>query len=40
MDKEVGVQNSKGRYPKNSINYMAVLSLLNIANLVAGSDED
>jgi predicted ATP-dependent protease len=40
MNKEVGVLNSKGRYAKGSINYMAVSSLLNIANIVGGSDED
>ncbi|MGS2720563.1 Lon protease family protein [Paraglaciecola aestuariivivens] len=40
MDKEVGVLNSKGRYPKGSINYMAVTSLLNIANIVAGADDE
>jgi hypothetical protein len=34
------VHNSKGRYPKGSVNYMAVLSLLNIANIVAGADDD
>jgi len=40
MDKEAGVHNSKGRYPKGSVNYMAVSSLLNIANIVAGADDD
>jgi predicted ATP-dependent protease len=40
MDKEAGVHNTKGRYPKGSVNYMAVSSLLNIANIVAGADDD
>ena len=40
MDKDAGVHNSKGRYPKGSVNYMAVLSLLNIANIVSGADDD
>ena len=40
MDKEAGVHNSKGRYSKGSVNYMAVSSLLNIANIVAGADDD
>jgi predicted ATP-dependent protease len=40
MDKDVGEMNSKGRYPKHSINYCAVLSLLNIANIVAGADDE
>ncbi|WP_289030968.1 AAA family ATPase [uncultured Paraglaciecola sp.] len=40
MDKEVGELNSRGRYPKTSINYMAVTSLLNIANIVAGADDE
>ena len=40
MNKEVGVMNAKGRYPKGTINYMAVSSLLNIANVVNGADED
>jgi predicted ATP-dependent protease len=39
MNKEVGTMNSKGRYPKGSINYMAVSSLLNIANIVNGADD-
>ena len=40
MNKDAGVHNSKGRYPKGSVNYMAVLSLLNIANIVSGADDD
>jgi predicted ATP-dependent protease len=40
MDKDAGIQNTKGRYPKGSVNYMAVLSLLTIANIVAGADDD
>lgn len=40
MDKEAGVHNSKGRYPKGSINHSAVLNLLNIANIVSGADDD
>jgi predicted ATP-dependent protease len=40
MDKDVGKLNSRGRYPKGSINYTAVLSLLNIANIVSGGDDD
>ena len=39
MNKDVGTMNSKGRYPKGSINYMAVSSLLNIANIVNGADD-
>ena len=40
MDKDVGTMNTKGRYPKGTINYMAVSSLLNIANVVNGSDDE
>lgn len=40
MDKEVGELNSKGRYPKHSINHLAVSNLLNIANIVAGADDE
>ncbi len=40
MDKEAGELNSKGRYPKHSINHLAVSNLLNIANIVAGSDDE
>ena len=39
MNKEVGQLNSKGRYPKGSVNYLAVSNLLNIANIVGGNDE-
>lgn len=39
MNKEVGKLNSKGRYPKGSINYSAVSSLLNIANIVGGGED-
>ena len=40
MDKDAGALNTKGRYPKGSVNYIAVSSLLNIANIVAGADDD
>lgn len=40
MGKEAGVQNSKSRYPKGSINYSAVNRLYNIANIVNGADDD
>jgi predicted ATP-dependent protease len=40
MNKVAGVHNTKGRYPKGSVNYMAVSSLLNIANIVSGADDD
>jgi predicted ATP-dependent protease len=40
MDKDAGALNTKGRYPKGSVNYMAVSSLLNIANIVTGADDD
>jgi predicted ATP-dependent protease len=39
MNKEAGQLNSKGRYPKGSINYTAVLNLLNIANIVSGGED-
>ncbi|WP_232364937.1 Lon protease family protein [Salinimonas marina] len=39
MGQEAGVMNSKGRYPKNSINYHAVNRLYNIALIVNGGDE-
>jgi predicted ATP-dependent protease len=39
MAKDVGKLNSRGRYPKGTINYMAVSSLLNIANIVGGNDD-
>lgn len=40
MSKDAGILNARGRYPKGSVNYMAVSSLLNIANIVAGADDD
>lgn len=40
MNKSAGQLNSKGRYPKNSINYQAVNRLYNIANIVSGSHDD
>lgn len=39
LQKEAGVQNSKGRYPKHTINYAALQQLYHIANIVNGSDE-
>ena len=36
MNKEAGQLNSKGRYPKGSINYAAVNRLYNIADIVHG----
>lgn len=39
MSKDAGHLNSKGRYPKGTINYLAVNRLYNIANIVHGSDE-
>jgi predicted ATP-dependent protease len=38
--KDAGEQNSKGRYPKGSINALASDRLLHIAHLVNGHDED
>ncbi|MCW8108614.1 AAA family ATPase [Alteromonas ponticola] len=38
MNKEAGVINSKGRYPKNTINYHAVNRLYNIALTVNGGE--
>ncbi|WJG07817.1 ATP-binding protein [Aliiglaciecola sp. LCG003] len=38
-EKDAGQLNSKGRYPKGSMNYLAVNRLYNIANIVNGSDE-
>lgn len=38
MEMEAGALNSKGRYPKGSINYHAVNRLYNIANIVSGGD--
>lgn len=40
MQKEAGELNSKGRYPKGSINYQAVNRLYQIANIVNGADDD
>lgn len=39
MRKEAGVLNSKGRYPKGSVNYHAVNRLYNIANIVNGAQD-
>lgn len=38
MQQEAGKLSSKGRYPKNSINYHAVNRLYNIALIVSGGD--
>ncbi len=40
MDKESGELNARGRYPKGSINYLAVNRLYGISNIVHGSDEE
>lgn len=40
MNKEAGELNVKGRYPKNSIHYLAVNRLYNIANIVNGGQEE
>lgn len=40
MDKEAGQLSVKGRYPKGSINYMALNRLYNISNIVNGSADD
>lgn len=40
MDKEAGQINLRGRYPKGSINYLAVNRLYGISNIVHGSDEE
>ncbi|TDF41833.1 ATP-dependent protease [Alteromonadaceae bacterium M269] len=40
MDKDAGTQNSKGRYPKGTINALAADRLLYIARLVNGHDEE
>ncbi len=40
MNREAGELNSKGRYPKGSVNYIAVNRLYNIANIVNGAGED
>jgi predicted ATP-dependent protease len=39
MRKEAGVLNSKGRYPKGTVNYHAVNRLYNIANIVNGAQD-
>lgn len=39
IDKEAGVLNSKGRYPKGSINNLAVNRLYSIASIVNGTEE-
>ena len=38
MQQEAGKLSSKGRYPKNSLNYHAVNRLYNIALIVSGGD--
>lgn len=40
MQQEAGTLSSRGRYPKNSINYHAVNRLYNIALIVSGGDSD
>ena len=40
MGKEAGQLNSKGRYPKGSINYVAVNRLYNISNIVNGAHDE
>jgi predicted ATP-dependent protease len=40
MGREVGVLSSRGRYPKGSINSLAVNRLQQIAHIVNGSDQD
>lgn len=40
MEQEAGKISSKGRYPKNSINYHAVNRLYNIALIVNGGDDE
>lgn len=39
MQQEAGALSSRGRYPKNTINYLAVNRLYNIALIVNGGDE-
>nr|WP_100657484.1 ATP-binding protein [Alteromonas flava] len=39
MHQEAGEMNTKGRYPKGSVNYHAVNRLYNIANIVAGGQD-
>ncbi|WP_416305022.1 Lon protease family protein [Neptunicella sp. SCSIO 80796] len=38
--KEAGHISSRGRYPKGTVNYLAVRRLLSIASIVNGTDED
>jgi len=40
MEKEAGEQNSKGRYPKHTVNYKALQQLAKIALIVNGGDEE
>lgn len=40
MQKEAGQLNSKERYPKGSINYLAVNRLYNISNIVHGAHDE
>jgi len=40
MNKDAGELNSKGRYPKGTVNYVAVNRLYNISNIVNGSNDD
>ena len=40
MQREAGQYNLKGRYPKGTINYLALNQLYNISNVVNGSDEE
>ena len=40
MEKEAGIMTSRGRYPKNSVNYHAVNRLYNIALIVNGGDDE
>ena len=40
MQREAGQYNLKGRYPKGTVNYIALNQLYNIANIINGSDEE
>lgn len=40
MGKDAGTLNSKGKYPKGSVNHTAVARLKRISDVVNGSDED
>ena len=40
MEKDAGEQNSKGRYPKHTINFKALQQLAKIATIVNGGDEE